>query len=172
MRSKSIRKKRSKQRKKTIRKKRGGNKNIQVFYGSTQITEGMDLTGQAKLYQQKPRIRIQPPNDYIITLTDPDAPAGQWTHYVAQIKSDGTVKDIYPYEPPRPPPQSGLHHYIFKVYPSLLLDNLAPVNLAPVNLSGNVYYKQRLEPIIKNKKALYSIQFTVKSSFIARAPNH
>ena len=38
-----------------------------------------------------------------------------------------------------------------------------PEKLINKNLSGHVYYKQILEPIIKNKDAMTTFQFTVST---------
>ena len=102
-----------------------------------------------------------------MTLTDPDAPnennVGKqtWTHYVALIQPDGTVlQEYYKYQPPSPPSNSGTHRYIFNVYPG---EEMAELHNAK-KLSGAIYYKQVLEPIINNKKVLNTLGYMVKST--------
>ena len=157
---KTCRKKRYKKNK-THRKRKGGSAKLTVAYGQNSIMNGVDLSGKPNLYKQIPKITINLNDEktYLVTLTDPDAPAGQWTHYVALIKTNGTVqKYIYNYEPPNPPANSGVHHYNFNIYSKNIIprDNLK-------KLPGNLYYKQELEPLIKNLQPQATLQFTVKS---------
>jgi phosphatidylethanolamine-binding protein (PEBP) family uncharacterized protein len=122
-------------------------------------------------YNFKPKIIIKdgnPKQIYLITLTDPDAPAGTWTHYVAVIKPDGTVlSEPYKYEPPNPP--SGTHRYIYNAY---LVDKelgltgtgLTGTGLTGTGLTGNEYYTKILAPMIKNKNPVTKpVQFSVKA---------
>ena len=99
--------------------------------------------------------------NFIITMTDPDAPAGTWTHYVAELKPNGLiVSEPYKYEPPNPPPKTGTHHYIFRAYAATSTGTLRNNK----NLPGNEYYKQVLEPFIRNNKPLAEQkEFTVTS---------
>jgi phosphatidylethanolamine-binding protein (PEBP) family uncharacterized protein len=92
-------------------------------------------------------------------MTDPDAPSGTWTHYVATIQSDGTIiSEPYQYQPPSPPKGSGRHRYIFNIYNAINELQSNP------GLSGNDYYTQMLKPIIDKYKPITNpIQFTVKS---------
>jgi phosphatidylethanolamine-binding protein (PEBP) family uncharacterized protein len=100
--------------------------------------------------------------NFIVTLTDPDAPAGTWTHYVAVLKPNGLiVSEPYKYEPPNPPPKTGTHHYIFRAYAATGTDALRNKK----NLPGNEYYTQVLLPFIRNNKPLAEEKtFTVTSA--------
>jgi phosphatidylethanolamine-binding protein (PEBP) family uncharacterized protein len=140
-----------------------------VKYGNTLIKDGADLTGQPQVYNNLPLITIQPADTktYLVTLTDPDAPKENnvgkqtWTHYVALIQPDGTVlQEYYKYQPPSPPANSGTHRYIFNVYPG---EEMAELHNAK-KLSGAIYYKQVLEPIINNKKLLNTLGYKVNST--------
>ena len=153
---------------------------LKITYGNTLLQPNEDLTGKAMLYNQKPHINFNPHKDktYLITMTDPDAVGpdavgpdavgpdavgGTWTHYVVLIHNN-VVEEIYPYQPPTPPANSGIHRYIFTAY--AYKDHESETNNKLKNknlLAGNVYYKQILEPIIKNKDAMTTFQFTVQT---------
>lgn len=171
---KTIRRKRSKKNKRKTRKsgnkKKGGANRINISYGTTLIKADENLKGKAQLYNQKPTINYNPRPDitYLITMTDPDAPDGKqgnstqgkhtWTHYVATLKANKIIKEFYPYQPPTPPPNTGVHRYIFKAYLYDATDESKLNNTA----TGNAYYKQ-IEPVIKNKVLLDSFQYKVSS---------
>ena len=155
----SGRTKRTKRSRYTSKKKhKGGFLPVTVTYATTLINNGDDLTGKPELYTKIPIIKINPADgaNYFITLTDPDVPGKKtWTHYVANIKANGKViNEPYSYEPPSPPPNSGTHRYIFNVYKGIY-------NNINHNINGNIYYKQVLEPIIKNKKPFATLLYTV-----------
>ena len=50
-----------------------------------------------------------------------------------------------------------MHHYIFNAYEINKDTNV----MGPNVMDGSVYYKQILEPIIKNKDVMATFQFTV-----------
>jgi phosphatidylethanolamine-binding protein (PEBP) family uncharacterized protein len=176
MRTKRSRTKRIRHRTKRIRhrtkhrktNRRGGTAApLRVIYGTTLIKADENLKGKTQLYKQTPTIDYNPKSDitYLITMTDPDAPAGEqskqtWTHYVLTLKANKIVKEFYPYQPPSPPANTGDHRYIFKTY--VYFDSDAD-KLNKNNLTGNDYYKQILEPVIKNKAVLDNFQFKVSS---------
>jgi len=151
---------------------------IEVTYGTTLIKNNEDLTGKALLYNQTPLIKYTlnkytlnkytlnkyKPRDektFLITMTDPDAPSGIWPHYVITLKANTLIKVLYPYHPPTPPPNTGVHHYIFNAYLYTAADEAKLNN--PTLLTGNAYYKQLLEPVIKNKSSYAKFQFTIKA---------
>jgi phosphatidylethanolamine-binding protein (PEBP) family uncharacterized protein len=56
---------------------------------------------------------------YTLIVHDPDAPAGNHLHWiVVNIPGANINKGIHvlPYDGPHPPPKSGTHHYIFKLF--------------------------------------------------------
>jgi phosphatidylethanolamine-binding protein (PEBP) family uncharacterized protein len=57
--------------------------------------------------QQKPQVTI-PANHYVV-MYDPDAVNHDWIHWI----SSSSEEDVLPYQGPTPPPNSGIHHYIF-----------------------------------------------------------
>jgi phosphatidylethanolamine-binding protein (PEBP) family uncharacterized protein len=138
---------------------------LKISYGNTLLQPNEDLTGKTTLYKQKPTINFNPHKDktYLITMTDPDAPNGvgkqTWAHYVV-LMNNNVAQEFYPYKPPTPPANSGIHRYIFSAY---AYKEYEPEKLINKNLAGNVYYKQILEPIIKNKDAMTTFQFTVST---------
>jgi hypothetical protein len=143
---------------------------LKISYGNTLLQPNEDLTGKAILYKQKPTINFNPHKDktYLITMTDPDGvgPDGvgsdakqTWAHYVV-LMNNNVVQEFYPYQPPTPPANSGVHRYIFTAY---AYTDYEPEKLINKNLAGNVYYKQILEPIIKNKDAMTTIQYIVST---------
>ena len=132
---------------------------IQITYGTTVLQPNEDLTGKALLYKQTPLIKFNPHKEktYLVTLTDPDAKQ-EWTHYVILMNNNNVMEECYAYQPPTPPPNSGLHRYIFNAY-EYKDKNLSNTKL----LSGDLYYKQILAPIIKNKDVMATFQFTVSA---------
>ena len=144
---------------------------VKVTYYTTTITNNQDLTNQTELYKKPLTIILSntiPNKKYLVVMVDPDAPAGTWTHYAAvytageHTAGEHTAEVYYPYEPPSPLPGTNTHHYIFRVYDATDTDvsNLEKKN----GRAGNVYYKQVLVPIIKNKEIINNeMQFIVKA---------
>ena len=149
---------------------------IKITYGTTVLQPNQDLTGKEILYNKKPMITFNPHKEktYLITMTDKDAPNGQakqiWTHYVVLMNNNNVIEEVYPYQPPTPPPNSGVHHYMFNAYEINKDTNVMDPNVMGPNVmdsnkvDGGIYYKQILEPIIKNKDVMATFQFIVKSA--------
>ena len=116
-------------------------------------------------YADKPQITLSNYNaPYLLTMLDPDAPAGTWTHYVAIMKDKTLVKEPYKYQPPSPPPGSGTHRYIFQAYVLPEAYDLSSAGTAALNspLTGNEYYVKVLEPFLQDKKKIGNeVVFTV-----------
>jgi phosphatidylethanolamine-binding protein (PEBP) family uncharacterized protein len=138
---------------------------IQIIYGNTVLQPNQDLTGKDILYNKKPMIRFNPQEEktYLITMTDKDGVGTNakqiWTHYVVLMNNNSVLEEVYPYQPPTPPPNSGVHHYIFNAYEINKDTNV----MGPNKVDGGIYYKQILEPIIKNKDVMATFQFTVSN---------
>jgi len=119
-------------------------------------------------YMNPPKITLSNyAANFIVTMTDPDAPAGTWTHYVAELKpgGGGVISEPYKYEPPNPPPKTGTHHYIFRAYSAASTSTGTGTLRNNKNLPGNEYYTQVLELFIRNNKPLAEEKmFTVTSS--------
>ena len=159
---------------------------IKITYGTTVLQPNQDLTGKELLYNKIPMIRFNPHKEktYLITMTDKDAPNGPngvgsktkqiWTHYVIFMNNNSVLEEVYPYHPPTPPPNSGVHHYIFNAYEIDKDTNIMGTNImgpnvmgpnvmGPNKVNGGIYYKQVLEPIIKNKDVMATFQFVVSA---------
>jgi phosphatidylethanolamine-binding protein (PEBP) family uncharacterized protein len=156
--------------KNTIKKRRqkGSSKAGSSKAGSSKAGSGPTLSIiYAKIgnYADKPHITLSNYNaPYLLTMLDPDAPAGTWTHYVAIINNGkDTKKEPYKYQPPSPPPGSGTHRYIFQAY---VLPEAYELPEAALNspLIGNDYYVQILKPFLQDKKKIGNeVVFTVDS---------
>jgi len=103
---------------------------------------------------------------YLLTMLDPDAPAGTWTHYIAIMKDKTLLKEPYKYRPPSPPPGSGTHRYIFQAYelPTGIEVNTY-VNVLTSDYKGHDYFVKVLAPFLLNKKKLGNeVEFLVEAS--------
>ncbi len=161
--SKTKRNKRKLRRSKKKTNKRGGQAQTQLSINYANIGIGGQELGQAA-YIKTPKISVSNyAANFIVTMTDPDAPASTWTHYVAVVKPNGgVISEPYKYQPPSPPPKTGIHHYIFNAYPLGTVTDTLKNNK---NLPGNEYYTQVLSPFIRNNKPLAEQkEFTVTSS--------
>ena len=159
------RKKTLKYKKKTIRKKRTLSKKKG---GGGSSGSGPQLSIIYANIGNKPQINLGNYNaPYLLTMLDPDAPAGTWTHYVAIMKDKTLLKEPYAYEPPRPPPGTGTHHYKFQAYvlPEAYVLPAAPqANLLNSPLTGNNYYVKVLKPFLQDKKKIGNeVVFTMKA---------
>jgi phosphatidylethanolamine-binding protein (PEBP) family uncharacterized protein len=152
-------KKRARSRKRTLSKKKGGGSGSSGSSGS-----GPQLSIIYANIGTKPQITLSNYKaPYLLTMLDPDAPAGTWTHYVAIIKDKTLLKELYAYEPPNPPPGTGVHRYKLQAY------ELPPAAQANVlnntaNLQGNKYYIKVLKPFLQDKKKIGNeVVFTKKA---------
>ena len=154
----------------TNKKRRGGasTPSFSINYANIGKIKDQDLTGQNKAYNAKPDVIISGTDNskgkkYSVIMLDPDAPLGKgtrtWTHWFVTISSDGTIiNELYPYQPPSPPPGSGKHRYIFNLYDEIQIQ----MDMKKNNLAGNDYYNKVIEPLLKQVKPIASkVQFTV-----------
>jgi phosphatidylethanolamine-binding protein (PEBP) family uncharacterized protein len=154
-----LRKGKRKSRKKYIKKKKGGQSGPELSIIYAKIGN----------YADKPQITLSNYNaPYLLTMLDPDAPAGTWTHYIAIIKDKTLLKEPYKYQPPSPPPGSGTHRYIFQAYALPEAYDLPSAGTAVLNntanLPGNEYYVQILKPFLQDKKKIDNeVVFMVKA---------
>ena len=95
---------------------------MEISYNGTYLTESSNIEIKLEKTQQQPDIIIsQNNNNYSsIIMYDPDAIGGIFVHWLIlnipkynQITSGEIKKKYYP---PSPPPGTGKHHYIFKLY--------------------------------------------------------
>ena len=142
-----------------------------------QLTSGqmnVDMTKQYNLGQldKEPQLEIkglEPGKRYLLTMTDPNALGKTWTHWVAKIisNSNGAGQLIRPeivkYAPPNPPKDSGVHHYIFRLYDTSILRSI-PNTLK--SMSRGDYFAIKLKKIIEGKSVLTEASYTIDSSKI------
>lgn len=94
---------------------------------SLQIVNGSDYTSQKSELQTEPMITLNininnmNPGRYILIMHDPNAPSGEYIHWITILNNQGEKitmpdmkSDILPYYGPNPP--KGEHNYIFDVY--------------------------------------------------------
>jgi phosphatidylethanolamine-binding protein (PEBP) family uncharacterized protein len=83
---------------------------LRIQYGTT-VVSGQQLTEQET--QQRPLVFFKGTTgkQYTLIMSDPDAPAHDWLHWLI-VNNDGTSKkELVPYNGPAPP--SGKHRYQF-----------------------------------------------------------
>jgi phosphatidylethanolamine-binding protein (PEBP) family uncharacterized protein len=90
-----------------------------IKYNNKTIKNGQLLTPQEASI--KPIVTYKANTKYFYTLIvhDPDAPAGNHLHWIViNIPGANVNKGInaLPHDGPHPPPKSGTHHYIFKLF--------------------------------------------------------
>jgi phosphatidylethanolamine-binding protein (PEBP) family uncharacterized protein len=90
-----------------------------IKYNNKTIKNGQFLTPLEA--SEKPIVTYKANTKYFYTLIvhDPDAPAGNHLHWiVVNIPGVNVNKGInaLPHDGPHPPPKSGTHHYIFKLF--------------------------------------------------------
>ena len=138
-----------------------------------QLTSGqmnVDMTEQYKLGHlvNEPLLEIQgleDGNQYLLTMTEPDALGKTWTHWVAIVNSSRQLikPAIADYTPPNPPSGSGLHHYIFRLY-KLEADETLPRKL--VGNERGTYFTSVLEPFVNSKEVVLEASYIVDSGKI------
>jgi phosphatidylethanolamine-binding protein (PEBP) family uncharacterized protein len=154
---------------------------IKYAGGDIQLAAGqmnIDMTQQyiqGKL-KQEPQLEItglQPGGKYLLTMTDPDALGKTWTHWITEIigtsNGAGAISisrpEIAAYAPPSPPPGSGVHHYIFRLYDTSTLSRIpSPLK----NMSRGDYFAVRLKQLIEGKPILAESSLTIDSSKIKK----
>ena len=139
---------------------------------SGQMNMNKDLTIEYKQGQLagEPMLELmglEPSNQYLLTMTDPDALGKTWTHWVAVINGSGVVSkpEIASYAPPSPPSGSGIHHYIFRLYESSGVLEL-PRNLEESGNQRGAYFSNVLEPFIEEGKNKNIIKLILEASYI------
>jgi phosphatidylethanolamine-binding protein (PEBP) family uncharacterized protein len=83
---------------------------FKVSYNKTNAA-GQELTKNTTVRQPNVQFHGETGKLYTLIMSDPDAPAADWLHWLV-INNDGSSKEeLVPYSPPKPP--SGIHRYIF-----------------------------------------------------------
>lgn len=123
---------------------------MEVFYNNKKIKNNEFLYCNNTKEQPDIIYNFNPNKYYTLIMYDPDAVNGNYIHWlIINIKSirseeDGNV--ILEYKGPSPPPNTGIHHYIFEIY---MQDNY-------IDISNNIFenYNSRIINIEKVKKDL------------------
>lgn len=93
-------------RRRTRRKRKGGNTPFQIIYGTKQVN-GRELTKEAA--SMEPNV-ILPNQSGTLIMWDPDAKNG-YLHWMVHL-TNGQIDEVFiPYQGPTPP--SGTHRYFF-----------------------------------------------------------
>ena len=90
-----------------------------IKYNNKTIKKGQFLTPQEARVKPIVTYKANPKFFYTLIVHDPDAPAGNHLHWiVVNIPGVNVNKGInaLPYDGPHPPPKSGTHHYMFKLF--------------------------------------------------------
>lgn len=90
-----------------------------IKYNNKTIKNGHFLTPQES--RSKPIVTYKANSKYLYTLIvhDPDSPTGNHLHWIViNIPGLNINKGMHvlPHDGPHPPPKSGMHHYIFKLF--------------------------------------------------------
>ncbi|KAK7327983.1 hypothetical protein VNO77_22077 [Canavalia gladiata] len=99
---------------------------INIFYGSKQVTNGCDI--KPSLAPQRPHVRIigspHSPNLYTLVMVDPDAPSPsdptyrEWLRWIVVDIPEGSDatrgRELVMYMGPCPP--AGIHRYVFVAF--------------------------------------------------------
>jgi phosphatidylethanolamine-binding protein (PEBP) family uncharacterized protein len=131
---------------------------LEVFYKNVKVNNNQYFKpSDASL---KPTIYYpsDPNKLYTLIMHDPDAPVGNFVHWtVVNIKGSDikSGKEIIKYKGPAPPPDSGIHHYIFLVFEQT-------TKIQNINITNNVIPMNELltQLGLQNNKPVYTILFT------------
>ena len=96
---------------------KGGQQFTITYSGIGQVAD-QDWTDKSQQLHRaaKPQVTTRDSGSYILIMTDPDAVGGCFTHWIAEL-NNGAIKERVPYFPPSPPEGTGVHNYIFTLYP-------------------------------------------------------
>jgi phosphatidylethanolamine-binding protein (PEBP) family uncharacterized protein len=92
---------------------------MKIFYNDKKISNGEFLKVKDVQVEPSIQLNVNPNKIYTLILHDPDAVGGDKIHWFkVNIKNNdiNSGTDILPYVGPAPPPNSGMHHYIFELY--------------------------------------------------------
>ena len=105
---------------------------------------------------------------YILVMYDPDAVVGNYIHWLVTNIPGSNInggKNIFEYNGPAPPKNSGTHHYIFKIYEQLTNNtiNNNTINNNTINnniINRTISLKKLLSYLGLGKKDVYPIYET------------
>lgn len=85
--------------------------NMTITYPGNNVVNGKIMFKAS--VSTPPKITITPESQYLVIMSDPDAPMGAFIHMVA-VYNQGKLTPHVPYYPPSPP--SGTHRYQFRLF--------------------------------------------------------
>jgi hypothetical protein len=139
--------------------------NMVITYNGNNIVNGQMLSKST--VAAVPKIIINDPtpipnSQYLIVMTDPDAPMGTFTHMVAVYTNTNTNKGNIQYHVPyyEPTPPSGIHRYQFRLF------NFTGKSMSSLpRFTDRVDYSNIILNYTRQLKQLGGIQqFTIKAS--------
>ena len=92
---------------------------MKIFYNDKKISDGEFLNVKDVQVEPEIKLRTNPNKIYTLILHDPNAVGGDKIHWLRANITNNDINsgtDILPYVGPAPPPNSGMHHYIFELY--------------------------------------------------------
>jgi phosphatidylethanolamine-binding protein (PEBP) family uncharacterized protein len=92
---------------------------MKIFYNDKKISDGEFLNVKDVQVEPEIELRTNPNKIYTLILHDPNAVGGDKIHWLRANITNNDINsgtDILPYVGPAPPPNSGMHHYIFELY--------------------------------------------------------
>jgi phosphatidylethanolamine-binding protein (PEBP) family uncharacterized protein len=133
---------------------------MEVYFNNKLLKNNEYLTISETQIQPDIKLNLAPNKFYTLTVHDPDGVGGNHIHWAKINITNNDINtglDIIPYKGPGAPPNSGIHHYIFKIY----LQNGEELNIDP--LTGRIYDKDFIKKTLLLKDALFEIQFRIKT---------
>jgi hypothetical protein len=98
-------------------RQKGGGALFEIKYGSNKINGQIIRKEEAV---DKPTVIINEKSSFVLLMTDPDAPGGDFLHWLVCNINEGRIETgetIIDYYGPNPPSSHNhLHHYIFELY--------------------------------------------------------
>lgn len=90
-----------------------------IKYNNKTIKNGQFLTPLEASEKPIVTYKANPKYFYTLIVHDPDAPAGNHLHWITVNIPGANINkgmNVLPHDGPHPPPKSGMHHYIFKLF--------------------------------------------------------
>ena len=136
---------------KVMRKTRKGGGLMRVVYPSFNVN---NTTTNRNSTSHVPTVSLQNLNLSTFLMYDPDAVVPEWLHYLVINIPNGDISKgevIISYEGPSPPPNTGIHRYIFEQ-----LEQLEPLSLTIDKRGGfnrNTFVKTN-NLMVRSKKSM------------------
>lgn len=131
---------------------------MEIKYGNKLIKNHVSLLPSQSQYKPQIKFTIFPNQVYTLIMYDPDAPVGDFIHWVVtNISKNNKLGDtLLDYMGPSPPKGTGIHRYIFLLYRQRHVINVGSIKrVYPLNSLLN-----RLE--LTNNDLVFEKQFKAK----------